>query len=58
MTAAASETAVTAIAMRNTRKEYPPAPGSHRAVIGDTIVAADLKFAIKADVAPLAKAEM
>src|SRR5215467_10936796 len=46
---APSETAVTVIAIRNTRKEYPSASGSHRAVISDTIVAPDLKFAIKAD---------
>jgi hypothetical protein len=48
---------VTVIAIRNTRKEYPSAPGFHRAVIGDTIVAADLKFAIEAE-ACLAKAEL
>src|SRR5262249_2870408 len=46
---APSETAVTVIAIRNTRKEYPSASGSHRAVISDTIVAPDLKFAITAD---------
>jgi hypothetical protein len=57
MAAAVSETAVTVIAIRNTRKEYPSAPGFHRAVIGDTIVAADLKFAIAAD-GCLAKAEL